>query len=79
MRASAPMWSMWAWVSRICFVFAQPLFNAFRGAARVDHQRLVARLVADDGAVATQHSYGKALQNHVSIVEGFPAEIPARC
>jgi hypothetical protein len=40
--------------------------NVFDLVARIDHQRFVRRFVANDGAIASEHSDRKDLVNHAA-------------
>ena len=69
--SAPPTWSMWAWVTRICFSlraeFGQPLVNAVDLVAGIDDDGLMGLFVAQNGAVAGQRPDRKGLEDHARL------------
>ena len=62
------MWSMWAWVTRICLTvswcFCKQGQDAADVVAGIDHDGLAGGLVAEDGAVALERTDGEDFMDH---------------
>ena len=73
-----PTWSMWPWVMMICLRVSLCLVrrveyfgDVFAG---VDDDRFARDLVAEDGAIAAQHSDWEGFKNHGAAKRASPIE-----